>query len=50
VSSQTVIRRGDAAVALSDLKVGESVLVKGRPSSGGPVADVILVAPGQRRS
>ena len=47
VSSQTVIRRGDAAVALSDLKVGESVLVKGRPSSGGPVADVILVAPGQ---
>jgi len=46
VSSQTIIRRGDAAVAFSDLKVGESVLVKGRPSSAGPVADVILVAPG----
>jgi len=47
VSSQTIIRRGDATVALSDLKVGESALVKGRPSSTGPVADVILVAPEQ---
>jgi riboflavin synthase alpha subunit len=47
VSSQTVIRRGDATVALSDLKVGDSVLVKGRPGTAGPVADVILVATGQ---
>jgi len=47
VSSQTIIRRGDATVALSDLKVGDSALVKGRPSGAGPVADVILVAPGQ---
>jgi len=47
LSSQTIIRRGDATVALSDLKVGDSALVKGRPSGAGPVADVILVAPGQ---
>jgi len=47
VSSQTVIRRGDATIALSDLKVGESALVKGKPGSAGPVADVILVATGQ---
>ncbi len=47
VSSQTVIRSGDAPVALSDLKVGESVLVKGRPGTAGPAADVILVVPGQ---
>jgi len=47
VSSQTIIRRGDATVALSDLKVGDSALVKGKPSGAGPVADVILVAPGQ---
>jgi hypothetical protein len=45
LSSQTIIRRGDATVALSDLKVGDSALVKGRPSGAGPVADVILVAP-----
>jgi len=47
VSSQTVIRRGDVTVALSDLKVGESVLVKGSPGSAGPAADVILAVPGQ---
>jgi len=47
LSSQTIIRRGDATVALSDLKVGDSALVKGKPSGAGPVADVILVAPGQ---
>jgi len=47
VSSQTTIRRGDATVAITDLQVGESAIVKGRPSNTGPVADVILVAPGQ---
>jgi hypothetical protein len=47
VSSQTVIRRGDATIAFSDLKVGESALVKGKPATAGPVADVILVMPGQ---
>ena len=47
VSSQTVIRRGDATIAFSDLKVGESALVKGKPGSAGAIADVILVMPGQ---